>query len=1238
MKNTKNRAEHEIITMETPLIIRVNRRAVFRSAHDKCATAQDVLKKDAANAKKPEWQVDRWISEHAPGCTESVLSVLEDLRKVVYRDAARGICQQNRRIAAGIYHGWNSKNWKEERHTARGVISLLRAGLGVAPAQFKPDKKRARETGNKTYLSCRSELTFYKTALMLLDGDEWSDACPAPSTVEELLDRFPTMRDDFCFLGESVSSRSEKKPELRFRLGVLLPDFLNDGEVDKLAFTMLAEDLCKTYPFIAKGVAIDISRVAYGNARADAIYQELPGKISHERFSACRARADAKLKTKEERDENDEKRAAAARERRVENAKREGRAVSADGYDEQDPLAAFRETPLRELLEDIGCTENGIETGGAESWHWPDATIQHSFDLFENGGLRIFSNTMQGELPSSAGPKINGHRFLCFYSYGVDFVNASGREMDELLRRLSADGFGCYEKRHKPKPRTGPRRLLSKWEVDPAAGPKIREQDLPAMVEVREDLLSCLKRFVESDVGSARRRFLLVSYDTGTGKSYIWIWETADLLMISPHFELARGNAEESRRALADHDNRAALGLGIEKQHLDREVFLWNGKSAGWRAAAAALGFDPDGEIPTDTKTREAFANRFGEEQGDGRELQCAFADLEKRYHRAGYEFGSVYCPSCAFREECQKKGYLSQRERAKRARHVHVAWSDVVFDGALKTFAGLAETHELAVVDDLPIADMIVKRAVSVAELDVLIKERDEGLLSDTALDLDFKPSGDVLKLLRKLRWLILTDSGPGDVKSALDTFSKTTLQAARRELAMIPFYYSVTGDGILDHKRNRALSKKEFPELYRWLSRREETRAAARVNLFGKMHRVDLTPARAIRLGVVDKHAKLPMLLDKGRGVVNALLDETARVRKVVKPDGVRVLEISVKPNLNFRNTVLLSATADADQVRGMLRPGVEFSHERGPEPRWMSGCAVYQVNTALYTDESFFKRPNAGGEITGPGPRLRDLVNAVLKEVSAERKVLVVGRKALTSDVLKPEMSPLLTNPNVAVLNYGAVDGLNDFSDFDTAFLLLPYPKRAELEERAFAVFREDFDRLDFETRETVQVSGAGYSLSLNLYRDAKVSELAVSLMREQVYQAAMRLRPNLNPEKAIVVLTALPIPGLTDRERLTAFSFQDLRKVREVRELSCLNLPDATVTEDLDGKGVEQIASARGVLESTVRNSKPAREKRAREKSARDDEIRARAAAGETQREIASAMGLSVGGVNKILNAK
>ena len=1220
------------ITMETPLKIRVNRLAVLSTPDDKDAVVSRVELFKAVediDDVKPEQQVDAWIRAQAARCTPGVEELFPKLREGVYRYAEQNRRDKNGRkkglSAAQVYHGDHSKNWQEETRTAREVLSLLRSGFGVAPAQFRPDPGKAKATGDRKYLSCRSDLTFTKTALLLLDGDEWSDVCPAPASVEDLLARFPTMSEDFCFLSESLSSRTEKKPELRFRCGVLLPDYLTGSEVERRAFVVLVGWLCERYPFVAKGVGKDISRLGFGNARRGAIYKELPGRILPERLAWAREKAEQLIKAKAREAVEKEERAAAARAARLQNAKRTGTSISEDGYESDDPLAAFRATPIRDLLVDIGCTETPNTRGGARWWHYPGATNAESFLLFENGGMQIYSNTMQDELPPGADPRMNGHRFVCYYQFGFDFLNARGQERVRLLRALAAAGYGQFKE--KP-PRTGPRRRVSRWEVDPNGPKKIREEDLPAIQVLRDEIPEVFRNWMGADAGG-KKRFLLISYDTGAGKSYTMILNSDELLMISPHWELAAGNAKVSEEK--------ALGLVMKPEDLERYRFLWQGKTAGWRAAALDLGFDPDGEIKTDLKTRRRFLSRFGKVQSDGRTLQCAFGDLVNRYHRNGYEFGTSFCPNCPFREECQQKGYHSQRGRAAKANHVHIAWADVVFDPALKTFAGLSKSKTLAVVDDLPITEMTIRRAVSLPELDRLISERSEDWVSDT--DFDFKPDtgeqGGTLSFLKRLRWLLTTDGGPGDVKGALDAFQKKTLETARRELARIPFYYSFDDDGIRDHKGKRTLSKEEFPELHEWLLKREQTREDAGLSFLKKMQKVNLTPARALRLGVVD-HGNLPAVVDPARGVVNALLDATARVRKVLKTDGARGLELSVKPTLNFQNTVLLSATANAEQVQGMLREGVDFSHEKGPAARWREGCRVLQINTGLYTGESFFKKPN-GAAVSGPGPRLKDVVNAVLKEVRADRKVLLVGRKALTSEAVTSVLSPILEHPKVALLNYGAIDGLNDFSDFDTAFLMLPFPDRRELEDRAWAVHREDFDDLDFEKRENVKVSGAGLTMSMTSYSDERVRELALFLMQEQIYQAAMRLRPNLNPDKSIVILTALPIPGLTDRESTIAISFDDLLSVREVRELSFLNLPGATVTADLEnGKTVNEIASARGVSERAVRNA--TRELRAVEKRERDNEIKKRGRAGESIRAIASAMGVSVGTVQDVLKTE
>ena len=83
----------------------------------------------------------------------------------------------------------------------------------MAPGRFDPPAGKSRRT---------SEYQVYQR-LILFDGDEWSETCPAPMSLDELITRFPTLPDDFYWIGESISSRSSLKPEMRFRLLMVLP-------------------------------------------------------------------------------------------------------------------------------------------------------------------------------------------------------------------------------------------------------------------------------------------------------------------------------------------------------------------------------------------------------------------------------------------------------------------------------------------------------------------------------------------------------------------------------------------------------------------------------------------------------------------------------------------------------------------------------------------------------------------------------------------------------------------------------------------------------------------------------------------------------------------------------------------------------------------------------------------------------------------------------------------------------
>ena len=978
--------------METPLKIRVNRRGLAR-----VLGAGAVLKTPEDKARVIDTQKD-----------------------------ARGVSPAQR------FHGADSKNWEEETRTAREVISLLKSGYGVAPAQFKPDPKKAKETGIKKYLSHRSRLTFVKTALLMLDGDEWSDACPAPESVSELLARFPTMRDDFCFLSESLSSRTEEKPELRFRCGVLLPDYLTGSERDMRAFEVLVlESLCERYPFVAPAVGKDLSRLGFGNARRGAIYTELPGRIPPERLAWARAKAEQLIKTEARAAVEKEERAAAARAARVQNAKRKGTSVSEDGYESDDPLAVFRETPIRHLLQAIGCSENGIASGDASEWHFPGASMKKSFLLFENGGMQIFSNTMQAAMPSGADPRINGHRFVCFYLFGYDYVNAGGEERVRLLRELAAAGYGQFKE--KPKPRTGARLpVLVKEKTE-------GERQTGAVLSVvRAQLTENLRCWLREE--GAHRRFLLLSHDTGVGKTYAVISETDALLMVSSHSDLT----EEHYRTALDCGN---------------EGFRWRGRAVGFQAVLDNLGLQWGG-IPG--RRRPELADACFELASDGRaRAMCAQADVADVMARRGYHLGRDLCSLCAEIERCQQVAYLSQERAANASAQVFISYPelDILFDETRAKFVErLCSFYKdrTAVIDDCNPAQLSPRREVSLSLITALFKERTEDWVRDaqkSGTTVHFAPALSTA-FLKDLQSLLQTGTNPNKAVSNLqDTYN---LSDVREELSAIPIYIVVSDGQVEDARTGRVLDSDRFKS--------ERVRDG--------IHRVFYQPREARRLRLVNDR-DLPRVVDRESGFVAAML-ENAPVRR--KETGrVVAWEFLLQPHLTLKNTIALSATARAEDFRNVLGPTVDFKAIDGEPVAWEQGCKVYQLDRATYTERSYFERD--GGEITGPGARLLDAGSLISKEARAGRKVLVVGRKALTSGAVSEVMKPVMNLPGVEIRNYGELVGVNEFSDFDTVFLMLPYPGREEIEVQASAVYREDFDALDLETRAAGTVRAGG-----------------------------------------------------------------------------------------------------------------------------------------------------------------
>ena len=121
---------------------------------------------------------------------------------------------------AGAYHGKLSRHWTQDHQTLKTIIDNLNSGFAIAPGLFNPPKNRSVRSGD----SCEHR------QIILPDADEWTPEHPAPRNLDDFLNRYPTLIDDFYSIGESISSRSSLKPEFRSRLMLVSPEPIRKGD------------------------------------------------------------------------------------------------------------------------------------------------------------------------------------------------------------------------------------------------------------------------------------------------------------------------------------------------------------------------------------------------------------------------------------------------------------------------------------------------------------------------------------------------------------------------------------------------------------------------------------------------------------------------------------------------------------------------------------------------------------------------------------------------------------------------------------------------------------------------------------------------------------------------------------------------------------------------------------------------------------------------------------------------
>ena len=157
--------------------------------------------------------------------------------------------------AAGLLHGKASANWNSDKLTVREWVGKLNKGFHIAPGTFQ------YSTADE---SKRSTKAFQYTNLILLDVDEWEEG-QAPATIDEWMSSLhSSIASWITWVGESASSRTNEKPELRLRVAIAF-----ERAIPGDYFVQLAQYLHQHIPGTALRVAKDKVRLSYGNGRVE---------------------------------------------------------------------------------------------------------------------------------------------------------------------------------------------------------------------------------------------------------------------------------------------------------------------------------------------------------------------------------------------------------------------------------------------------------------------------------------------------------------------------------------------------------------------------------------------------------------------------------------------------------------------------------------------------------------------------------------------------------------------------------------------------------------------------------------------------------------------------------------------------------------------------------------------------------------------------------------------------------
>ena len=798
------------------------------------------------------------------------------------------------------------------------------------------------------------------------------------------------------------------------------------------------------------------------------------------------------------------------------------------------------------------------------------------------------------------------------------------------------------------------------WEIQP---PKRNRPSLRASLTITGDAQETLGTLTDND-NALTEAFAnaLTDHELDTPHYHIL------------HFEMGSGKNHSLLTSLATLKKR---GIGIFENHeqVDEQVSKASLKGlSSAKLRGRGYRFDDSGLRNMDVHARRLFDEVFQRHP----EVMCAFYDvIEKREEKglAPYQ----YCLNCPFYKE-KSCPYINQFIGVSENDFIATCMHDLFFDPNFRhILAGLWKTPEDSEEESL-IGDALGVAPKEASTFDIGIL--DEVIARNLYLDYTYsfqdmhelmdawhgEPLSDFMKQLLN----ILNDKKDPPLERLqkyIETLPEDVQMLIASQMTQLPEDVDVHEHTLRDKDTENVLSE-AYIEEPSGIQRRIPVSKAAEVILREKA--VPVRPYRKVapktKIGVspyrrngVSPDEVAGRLWAKGWTLLHqlqkAIYMDIEWIGTKYHIDGEQVccdtFTITVPPQVSniADRLILMGGTMDVENIKTAFEgQGVHFTTSAGIPARYARGVKTFQLTDRRLTYRSVFEvETDAEGKTVFDPDTKKPLVVGLTEAAENElEKLCMLAEKHIAQGNLKPVFisykdfteTPISDIPIVKrmhqclqVKHFDLTRGLN--FEGVKVFIIYGLPKSARpdvVKETAEILYHTEIVENPLETTyQRGNEEREGYKVeNIGAYTDTRMETVRQQLTRDKSKQALYRARPTRWEDTITLHFSAEPIPDWT--ERATGFVRTDLQTAEGFEAIG--EIIEQRVSAEKNGD-VKALADATGQSDRTA--YRQTQEARQQSKAERNAEIQRRYADGdgETQQEIADALGIGLATINRVL---